>query len=64
MIKRHRHKLKSHVKGIYFQNDNEVKAEVKKWFRKQPKQFFFDGFKKLISRWCKCIENKGSYVEK
>jgi hypothetical protein len=32
-------------------------------FAAQPKEFFFDGLKKLEQRSHKCVELKGEYVE-
>jgi hypothetical protein len=36
--------LKKHLKGIYFACDEEIPAATEKWFRRQPEEFFSDGF--------------------
>jgi hypothetical protein len=35
---------------------------VQKWLREQPKNFFFEGMKKLVERYCIIVQ--GDYVEK
>jgi hypothetical protein len=30
----------------------------------QPKPFYYDGIKKMIGRWEKCVEKQGDYVGK
>jgi hypothetical protein len=37
---------------------------VQMWLREQPKSFFFEGIKKLVERYQKCIIVQGDYVEK
>ena len=57
-------KLKEHLKGTKFNSDEEVKAEIKRWFNAQPEEFYLNGISKLVNRWQKCIALEGSYVEK
>lgn len=57
-------KLKEHLKGKKFNSNEEVKAEVKRWFNAQAEEFYLDGTSKLVNRWQKCIALEGSYVEK
>ena len=57
-------KLKEHLKGHRFTSDEEVKVEVRKWCREQPKEFYAHGFEKLVTRWRKCIAKDRDYIEK
>ena len=42
-----------------------MKEAVHAWLADQPKTFFFfEGIKKFVQRWKKCIEKRGDYVEK
>jgi hypothetical protein len=50
--------------GILFADDEEVKTEVRKWLRKESKDFYAPGFDALVRRWDKCINVGGGYVEK
>jgi len=57
--------LKEALRGRRFTSDQELKEAVHVWFAAQPKTFFlFEGIKKLVQRWKKCIEKQGDYVEK
>jgi hypothetical protein len=47
-----------------FLSDEAVIGAMKNWFKTQPKTFFSDGIKKLVTRWNRCVEVKGDYVEK
>jgi hypothetical protein len=48
----------------HFTSDDEVKQAVKSWINQRNPEFFIDGMRKLVSRWEKCIERQGDYVEK
>mgnify|MGYP003415101186 FL=1 len=56
--------LKKYLKGIHFESDDELKRAVETWFKMQPLEFFANGFQKWVSRWRKCIDLNGDYVEK
>ena len=56
--------LKESMKGIHFQTDEEVKAAVSNWLRTQSTEFYAKGIDNLISRWNKCVEKEGDYIEK
>jgi hypothetical protein len=47
-----------------FADDEEVETEVRKWLRKQSKDFYAAGFDALVKRWDKCVSVSGGYVEK
>lgn len=44
--------------------DEEANTALHSWFAAQSKTFFNEGIRKLFSRWIKCIEKLGDYVEK
>jgi len=56
--------LKEGLRGKHFQSNEEVKNQVRKWLRDQPKEFYAKGIYKLAERWDKCISVAGDYVEK
>ena len=56
--------LKQALRGRRFTSDEAVKEAVHSWLAAQPKTFFYEGFRKLVHRWTKCIEKQGDYVEK
>jgi len=50
---------------VKFNSDEEIKAEVKRWFNAQTEEFYLDdGISQPVKRWQKCIALEGSYVEK
>ncbi len=55
--------LKKVLKGTRFSSDVELKAAVTSFFRKQTAEFYETGMRKLISRWIRCVELDGDYVE-
>jgi hypothetical protein len=50
--------------GERFASNEEVITEIGAYFVEFDKSYFLEGLKKLESRWAKCIELKGDYVEK
>lgn len=57
-------KLKEHLRGKRFADNNELKAVVNGYFRVASKEFFQSGIEKLRERYNKCIVKQGDYVEK
>jgi hypothetical protein len=53
--------LKGVLHGRRFTSDEEVKMTVYSWLAVQPKIFFNEGIRKLLSRWSKCIEKLSDY---
>lgn len=47
-----------------FGNDEEVKNGVRKWLTEVGRDFFNSGIEKLVSRYDKCLNRYGDYVEK
>jgi hypothetical protein len=57
-------KLKEHITGKKFNDNDKAKDEVLRWLNEQVPEFYNSGYKKLIPRLKKCIEKHGYYVEK
>ncbi|GBL78964.1 hypothetical protein AVEN_48929-1 [Araneus ventricosus] len=55
--------LKSALSGRHFRSNEEVLKAVKNFLRSPGTDFYQDGFLKLISRYDKCINVGGEYVE-
>ena len=56
--------LKKYLKGHHYDNDEEVIADVRRWCRGQPSEFFADGVSQLVKRWRRCVDRDGDYIEK
>jgi hypothetical protein len=56
--------LKNFLAGQRFNNDEDIKRAVQKWLSSQAATFYDDGIQKLVSRYDKCLNNGGNYVEK
>lgn len=56
--------LKKMLGGQKFASDFEAQDAVRDWLRQQPASFFETGIEKLVSRWDKCLNVLGGYVEK
>ncbi|GBN05967.1 hypothetical protein AVEN_215379-1 [Araneus ventricosus] len=50
--------------GRHFRSNEEVRRAVENFLRSLGTHFYEDGFLKLISRYDKCINVGGEYVEK
>uniref|UniRef100_A0A673AZF9 Tc1-like transposase DDE domain-containing protein n=1 Tax=Sphaeramia orbicularis TaxID=375764 RepID=A0A673AZF9_9TELE len=57
-------KLKSHLRGRHFRNDDDVVHAVEEFLGDQDVTFFRDGIVMLEHRWTKCIAVNRDYVEK
>ena len=57
-------KLKEHLSGKRFNNDDEVKAEVRSFLNSMEVNWYDMGIQKLPLRLQKCIDRNGDYVEK
>lgn len=53
--------LKKNLKGRKFPSDAAVQEAVCEWVRSQPKEFFEQGIRRLVSQWKKCLANHGDY---
>jgi hypothetical protein len=56
--------LKKFLAGQSFNNDEDVKKAVQKWLSSQAATLYDEGIQKLVSRYDKCLNNGGNYVEK
>jgi hypothetical protein len=56
--------LKETLRSHRFGSHGDAQQAVQTWLHKQPKSFFFEGMKKLVERYQKCIIVLGDYVEK
>ena len=56
--------LKKHLRGKRYSSDMEVIRAVNQYFEGHPKEYYKQGLESLEKRLLKCVEVKGSYVEK
>ena len=56
--------LKRHLGGMAFETEDDLIAELKNWFSSLDANFYRVGIYSLLSRWQKCINLHGNYVEK
>jgi len=56
--------LKKHLSGNHFSDREEVEAEVDRFFKQQPANFYKKAFDELAVRWQKCVDANGGYIEK
>jgi histone-lysine N-methyltransferase SETMAR len=57
-------KLKEHLSGKRFASDQEVENETRNWLTNLNANFYAEGILKLVSRWDKCLNPFGDYMEK
>ncbi|GFN96034.1 transposase [Plakobranchus ocellatus] len=56
--------LKCHLGGMAFETEDDLISELRNWFDNLDVDFFRVGINSLLSRWQKCIDLHGDYVEK
>lgn len=56
--------LKQHIAGERFHTDEEVQNHVLDWSKELAGVDTKDGINKLVSRYEKCLELNGDYIEK
>ena len=56
--------LKRHLSGQTFTTDADCETAVKQWLSSNVRQFYQDGIIALVTRWDKCLNRFGDYVEK
>ncbi|GFO10637.1 histone-lysine N-methyltransferase SETMAR [Plakobranchus ocellatus] len=56
--------LKRHLGGMAFETEDDLISELRNWFDNLDAYFFRVGINSLLSRWQKCIDLHGDYVEK
>jgi len=57
-------RLKEHLAGKKFDDDDEVQEEVMTWFKGLAADFYDSGIQKLVPRLNKSLDNAGDRVEK
>jgi uncharacterized protein (DUF927 family) len=57
-------KLKEHLSRKCFASDHEAKNKTRNWLTNLDTKFHAEGIMKLVSRWDKCLNLFGDYVEK
>ncbi|GFO12843.1 histone-lysine N-methyltransferase SETMAR [Plakobranchus ocellatus] len=55
--------LKRHLGGMAFETEDYLISELRNWFDNLDVDFFRVGINSLLSRWQKCIDLHGDYVE-
>jgi len=55
-------RLKKHLAGKKFDDDEEVQEEIMTCFKVQAVDFCNSGIQKLVPRLNKCVDNAGDYV--
>jgi hypothetical protein len=55
--------LKEHLPGKRLPSDQEVENETRNWLTNLDTNFYAEGIFKLLSRWDKCLDLFGDYVE-
>ncbi|GFR97336.1 histone-lysine n-methyltransferase setmar [Elysia marginata] len=55
--------LKRHLGGMAFETEGDIVGELKNWFVHLAHDFFRVCIYLLLSRWKKCIDLHGDYVE-
>jgi hypothetical protein len=56
--------LKEFLGGRRFKSDEEVKDAVKEWLNGLAAEVYDEGIQKLVTRYDKCLNVDGDYVEK
>lgn len=56
--------LKKKLRGRHFHSSLELKEAVMDFHSGLSENFFKKAFEELVSRWQKCVEQQGSYIEK
>jgi histone-lysine N-methyltransferase SETMAR len=57
-------KLKNFLRKRTFNSDDQLQKCTNNWLERQPTSFYNQGINDLEHRWEKCVNLKGSYVEK
>ena len=57
-------RLKKHIRGRRFQDDDELTTAVEGFLGDQDVEFFRSGINDWLTRWEKCVNVEGDYVEK
>ena len=56
--------LKRHIRGQHYSSDEALTDAVEQFLDNQPETFFHEGVNSLFSKWRKCVDVRGDYIEK
>lgn len=56
--------LKEALGGQHFESNDDVEEFVRNWLKTRPETFYLEGIQKLPTRWEKCVNVEGGYIEK
>ena len=56
--------LKSHIRGTRNVDNEQLTEVVEAYLDDQSKSFYLKGIESLESKWMKCIDLRGEYIEK
>ena len=56
------HFLSNHMRGVTFNNEEDLKNWFNKLFNTRPENFWRNGIDKLVERWEKVINHNGEYI--
>ena len=56
--------MKEHLAGKLHADDEDLQHAVVNWLNSQPAVWYEEGINKLVSRYDKCLNVQGDYVEK
>ena len=56
--------MKEHLAGKRFTDDGDLQHAVVDWLNSQAAAWYEEGINKLVSRYDKCLNVQGDYVEK
>ena len=56
------HSLLNHIWGITFDNEEDLKNWLNKFFDTRPRDFWQNGIDKLVERWEEVVNSNGEYI--
>ena len=57
-------RLKNDLRGEIYDNPSQLEQKVRGLLSSYPQHFYEEGFQQLVTRWQKCKDALGSYIEK
>ena len=54
--------LSNHMRGVTFDNEEDLKNWLNKFFNTRPRDFWWNGIDKLVERWEEVINSNGEYI--
>ena len=56
------HSLSNHMRGITFDNEEDLKNWLNKFFDTRPGDFWWNGINKLVKRWEEVVSSNREYI--